>query len=155
MGSRQALALAEWDRSGRPARLADPLGRRLVGRSRAASPGRTPPAASHPPAELRGALEGLYAAGSKPGPTNHFLVAADPTVELSDDVVTLAPDVAQCLAPHAVMLPREGWEGQRHDQTPAPLLIARYAELGGNEAVYRPVGNAEHAALDGPPPPGP
>ena len=34
------------------------------------------------------------------------------------------------------MLPREGWVGQRHDQTPAALLIARYLELGGSEAVY-------------------
>ena len=85
---------------------------------------------------MRGALEGLYAAGSKPGPRHHFPVAADHGVELSDDVVALAADVAQCLAPHAVMLPREGWEGQRHDQTPAALLIARYVELGGSEAVY-------------------
>ena len=92
--------------------------------------------ASSPPAELCGTLEGLYAAGSKPGPRHHFLVAADPMVELSDDVVALAADVAQCLAPHAVMLPREGLEGQRHDQTPAALLIARYVELGGSEAVY-------------------
>ena len=67
--------------------------------------------ASPPPAEMCGTLEGLYAAGSKPGPRQHFLVAADPTVELSDDVVALAADVAQCLAPHAVMLPSEGWEG--------------------------------------------
>ena len=85
---------------------------------------------------MRGALAGLYAAGSKPGPRHHFLVAADPTVELSDDVVALAADVAQCLAPHTMMLPREGWEGQRHDQTPVALLIARYVELGGSEAVY-------------------
>ena len=92
--------------------------------------------ASPPPAKVRGALEGLYAGGSKPRPRHHFLVAADPTVELSDDVVVLAADVAQCLAPHAVMLPREGWEGLRHDQTPAALLIARYVELGGSEAVY-------------------
>ena len=35
-----------------------------------------------------------------------------------------------------MMLRREGWEGQRHDQTPAALLIARYVELGGSEAVY-------------------
>ena len=77
-----------------------------------------------------------YATRSKPGPRHHFLVAADPTVELSDDVVALAADVAQCLAPHAVMLPREGWEGQRQDQTPAALLIARYVEPGGSEAVY-------------------
>ena len=57
-------------------------------------------------------------------------------MELSDDVVALAADVVQCLAPHAMLLPREGWEGQRHDQTPAALLIARYVELGGSEAVY-------------------
>ena len=57
-------------------------------------------------------------------------------MELSDDVVALAADVLQCLAPHAMMLPREGWEGQRHNQTPAALLIARYVELGGSEALY-------------------
>ena len=87
--------------------------------------------ASPPADELRGALEHLY---SKP--RHHFLVAADHGVELSDDVVALAADVVQCLAPHAMMLPGEGWEGQRHDQTPAALLIARYVELGGSEAVY-------------------
>ena len=85
---------------------------------------------------MQGALKGLYAARSKPGPRYHFLVAADPKVELSDDVVALAADVAKCLAPHAVMLPKEAWEGQRHDKTPAALLIARYVELGGSEAVY-------------------
>ena len=99
-------------------------------------PGAPPPVrdcgnASPPPAELRGALEHLY---SKP--RHHFLVAADHGVELSNDVVALATDVVQCLAPHAMMLPREGWEGQRHDQTPAALLIARYVELGGSEAVF-------------------
>ena len=83
--------------------------------------------ASPPPAEMRGALERLY---SKP--RQHFPVAADHGVELSDDVIALAADVVQCLAPHALMLPREGWEGQRHDQTPATLLIARYVELGGS-----------------------
>ena len=62
--------------------------------------------ASPPPAELRGALEHLY---SKP--RHQFLVAADHGVELSDDVVALAADVVQCLAPHALMLPRVGWEG--------------------------------------------
>ena len=77
--------------------------------------------ASPPPAELRGALEHLYSKAR-----HHFLVAADHGVELSDDVVALAADVVQCLAPHAMMLPREGWEGQRHDQTPAALLIVRY-----------------------------
>ena len=87
--------------------------------------------ASPPPGELRGALDNLY---SKP--RHHFLVAADHGVDLSDDVVALAAGVVQCLAPHAMMLPREGWEGQRHDQTPAALLIARYVELGGSEAVY-------------------
>ena len=92
--------------------------------------------ASPPPAEMRSALEGLYAAGGNPGPRHHFMVAADPTAELSDDAVALVADVAQCLAPHARMLPREGWEGRRHDQTPAALLIARYVELGGSEAVY-------------------
>ena len=63
-------------------------------------------------------------------------MAADHGVELSDDVVALAADVVQCLAPHAMLLRREGWEGQRHDQTPAALLIARYIELGGSEALY-------------------
>ena len=87
--------------------------------------------ASPPPAEWRSALEHLY---SKP--KHQFLVAADHGVELSDDMVALAADVVQYLAPHAMMLPREGWEGQQHDQTPAALLIARYVELGGSEAVY-------------------
>ena len=87
--------------------------------------------ASPPPAELRGALEHLYFK-----PRHQFLVAADHGVELSDDVVALAANVVQCLAPHAMMLLREGLEGQRHDQTPAALLIARYVELGGSEAVY-------------------
>ena len=86
---------------------------------------------SPPPAELRGALEHLY---SKP--RHHFLVAADHGVELSDNVVALAADVVQCLAPHAMTLPGEGWEGQRHDQNPAALLIVRYVELGGSEALY-------------------
>ena len=63
-------------------------------------------------------------------------MAADHGVELSDVVVALAADVVQYLAFQAMMLPREGWEGQRHDQTPAALLIARYVELGGSEAVY-------------------
>ena len=51
----------------------------------------TPPP---PPAEMRSALEGSYATGSKPGPRHHFLVAADPTAELSDDAVALVADVA-------------------------------------------------------------
>ena len=80
---------------------------------------------------MRGALEGLYSR-----PIHHFLVAADHVVELTEDVVALAADVVQCLAPHAVMLPREEWKAQRHEQTPAALLIARCVELGGSEAVY-------------------
>ena len=63
-------------------------------------------------------------------------MAAYHGVELSDDVVALAANVVQCLAPHAMMLTREGWEGERHDQTLAALLIARYVQLGGSEAVY-------------------
>ena len=35
-----------------------------------------------------------------------------------------------------MMLPREGWEGQKHYQTPAALLIAQYVKLGGAEVVY-------------------
>ena len=35
--------------------------------------------ASPPPAEMRGALEGLYGTGDEPGPPHHFLVAADHT----------------------------------------------------------------------------
>ena len=73
----------------------------------------------------------LNATGDKAGPRHHFLVAADPTAELGGDAVALVADVAPCLAPLAMMLPREGWEGQRHYQTPAALLIARYVELGG------------------------
>ena len=57
---------------------------------------------------MRSALEGLYTAGSKSGPRHHFLVTADQTAELSDDAVALVADVAQCLAPHAMMLPRVG-----------------------------------------------
>ena len=41
------------------------------------------------PAEMCGALEGLYSR-----PRHHFLLAADHGVELSDDVVALAADVA-------------------------------------------------------------
>ena len=85
---------------------------------------------------MRSALEGLYATGSKRGPRHHFLVAADPTAELRDNAVPLVADVMQCVAPHAMMLLREGWEGQRHDQTPAALLIARCIELGGSKVVY-------------------
>ena len=74
--------------------------------------------------------------GASPGLRHHFPVAADPTAELSNDGVVLVAEVAQCVAPHAMMLPREGWEGQRHDQTPAALFIARYGELHGSGVVY-------------------
>ena len=92
--------------------------------------------ASPPPAEVRGTLECLYATRDKPGPRHHFLVAGDPAAELSDEVVALVADVAQYLIPHAMMLPRGGREGQQHSRTPAVLLIAKYFQLGGWEAVY-------------------
>ena len=106
--------------------------------------------ASSPPAELRGALEHLY---SKP--RHHFLVAADHGMELSDEVVALAADVVHCLAPHAMLLPRKGWEGQRHNQNRAALLIARYVKLGSSEAVYLDRFETPSMHLDGSPPPGP
>ena len=59
-----------------------------------------------------------------------------PKAELSDNAVARVADVAQCLAPNAMMLLRERWEGPRHHQTPAALFIARYVELGGSEVVY-------------------
>ena len=99
--------------------------------------------ASPPPAEMRGTLEHLY-----PKPRHHFLVAADHGVELNDDVVALAADVVQCLAPHAMMLPREGWEGQRHDQTPAAHLVARYVELGAQRR-YTSTGRRRRACGTG------
>ena len=92
--------------------------------------------ASLPPAEMRGALEGLYGTDDELGPRHHFMVATDHTAEVSDDTVALVADAAQCLAPHAMILPREGWEGQQHTQTPAALLIAQYVALGGSEVEY-------------------
>ena len=128
-------------RSGRSGRLARPAVTIWSGGAGRYLPGALPwlqdcGDASPRPAEMRSALEGLYTAGSKPGPRHHFLVAADPAAELGDDAVASVADVAHRLAPHTMMLPREGWEGQRHDQTPAALLIARYVELGGSEAMY-------------------
>ena len=84
---------------------------------------------------LPGALPWLRDCGNASPPPAE-MQSADPTVELSDDAVPLVADATQCLAPHAMMLLREGWEGQRHDQTPAALLIARYVELGSSEVVY-------------------
>ena len=91
--------------------------------------------ASPPPAEMRGALEGLYATGDKPGP-RHTSWWPRTTRRARRQHGRAGCNVAQCLVPHAMMLPREGWEGQQHSQTPATLLIARYVELGGLEVVY-------------------
>ena len=44
--------------------------------------------------------------------------------------------MAQCVAPHAMILPREGWEGRQHTKTPAAPLVAHYVALGGSEVVY-------------------
>ena len=107
--------------------------------------------ASAPPAELRGALERLF---SKP--RHHFLVAEGHGVELSDEVVALASDVVHCMAPHAVMLPREGLGGpaaRPNPGCPPRCEVRRARRLRGG--VPRPVGDAEHAALDGSPPSGP
>ena len=65
-----------------------------------------------------------------------FLVAADSEAELCNQTVALVADAAQCMAPHTMILPREGWEGQHHTQTPAAPLVAQYVELGGAEFVY-------------------
>ena len=107
--------------------------------------------ASPPPAELRGALEHLY---SEPG--HQFLVAADHGVELSDNVVALAADVVQCLAPHGHDAPEGGVGGpaaRPNSGCPPHCEVRRAGELVGG--VPQPVRNAEHAALDGPPPRGP
>ena len=77
-----------------------------------------------PPAEMRNALEGLYWAGGEHGPRHHFLVATGHAAELCDRTVVLVADAAQCLAPHAIILPREGWGGQQYSQTPAAPIVA-------------------------------
>ena len=56
--------------------------------------------------------------------------------ELCDNTVALVADAAQCLAPHAMFLLREGWEGQQYSKTPAAPLVAQFVELGGSEFVY-------------------
>ena len=63
--------------------------------------------------------KGLYGAGDKHGPRHHLLVTTYHAAELCDNTVALVADVAQCLAPHAMILPREGWEGRQH--TPLSL----------------------------------
>ena len=40
------------------------------------------------------------------------------------------------MAPHAVILPREGWAGPQYTHTPATPLVVQYVELGGAEFVY-------------------
>ena len=64
-----------------------------------------------PPAEMRSAPEGLYWARGEHGPRHHFLVATDHEVELCDRTVALVADTVQCMAHHAMILPREWWEG--------------------------------------------
>ena len=63
-------------------------------------------------------------------------MATDHQAELCDQTVALVADAAQRLAPHAMVLPRKGWEGPQHTQTPAAHLIAPEVELGGSEFVY-------------------
>ena len=92
--------------------------------------------ASPPLAEMRKALEGRYRASGKSGPRHHFLVAIDHEAELCHNTVTLVADTAECLAPHAMILPREGWEGQQYSKTPAAPLVAQDVELGGLEFAY-------------------
>ena len=69
--------------------------------------------ASPPPAEMRSALQGVYWACDEFGPRHHVLVATDHEAELCKNAVALVADAAQCLTPHATILPWEGWEGQR------------------------------------------
>ena len=85
---------------------------------------------------MRSALEGLYRAGCEYGPRHHCLVSTDHEAELCDRAVALVADAAQCLAHHAMILPREGWEGQQYTQTAAAPLVIQYVELGGSEFVY-------------------
>ena len=61
--------------------------------------------ASPQPGEMRSALEGLYRAGDAHEPRHHFLAATDHQAELCDNTVALIADAAQCLAPHAMILP--------------------------------------------------
>ena len=92
--------------------------------------------ASAPPTELRSAPEGLYGAGDKHGPRHHLLVATDHTAQLWDNTVGLVADMAHCLDLHAMILPREGWEGRQHTQTAAAPLVVQYVAAGGLEVLY-------------------
>ena len=83
---------------------------------------------------MSSSLEGLYRANARPH--HHFLVATEHQADLCDRTEALLADAAQCLAPPAMILPREGCEGPQHTQTPVAPLIAQYIELGGSEFVY-------------------
>ena len=88
------------------------------------------PDASPPPAKMRSALQGLYRACSESGVPHHFLVATDHGAELCDNTVVLVAEAAQCLAPHAMILRREGWEGQQYWKVrppPSSLSMWRWA----------------------------
>ena len=86
---------------------------------------------------MRRALERLYQASTgERGPRHHLLVATDQEAELCDQTVVPAAHAAQCLAPHAMILPMEGWEGQQRTQTSAAPLMAHYVDLGCSEFVY-------------------
>ena len=100
-------------------------------------------------------MEGLYATGDKRRPWHHFLVAAQPTAELGNDTVALVANVAQCLAPHAMMLSRERWEGTvlLESGRPTRCAVRRAGRFGGR--VPRTVGDARCATLDRPAPLGP
>ena len=69
-------------------------------------------------AQMGSALEGLYRASGEHKLRHHFLVATDHAAERCDRTLALGADAAQCLAPQAMILPREGWEGLLHTQTP-------------------------------------
>ena len=92
--------------------------------------------ASPSPAHMRSALAGLYRACGETRPVHHFLVATDHDAELCDNMVALVADAAQCLAPHVMILPREGWQGQQYSKTPAIHLVAPYVKLSASDFVY-------------------
>ena len=77
---------------------------------------------------MHSALGGLFQVCDESGPRHHFLMATDHEAELCDRTVALVVDAAQCPAPHAMILPREGWEGQQDWRTPAaPLVVQMFS----------------------------
>ena len=50
--------------------------------------------------------------------------------------MALVSDVAECMAPHAMIPPMEGWEGPHHTRPLASPLVTQHAELGATEFVY-------------------